>query len=680
MKTIGLVTYTKNSQVAIFLKNNLLSIFAGYAEIHLYSMDQLATPDVITDDIILVMIDKQVLQLKEYVVDTKQIVVVKRTTSASRIYDIFSIPAETKVLVVNDTAETTLETTMLLYRLGINHLNLIPYEVNAKYPNVEIAITPGEGKHVPKSMPVIIDIGQRYIDISTFIEIINKLEITDDEVSRRLMKYSDDIVSLDTGIKKQYKQLTTKNRELSSVINLSHEGILLINNEQKISLYNRSLETIFNITDNFLDQTWTRLFSPDIIQILSQDIVEDELMDYKGKSLIVNKSSVEYFGKTAGRYYIFREVTYIRKLEEALAKQIHTRGMLARYHFTDIIAQSDQMLKCIKFAKKAALSDLTVLIIGESGTGKELLAQSIHNASSRSKQPFVAFNCAAVPETLMESELFGYVGGTFTGALKEGKAGLFEQANHGTIFLDEIGDMPYTMQAKLLRVLQEQQVMRIGSNRITGIDVRIIAATNHDLRDKIKHGTFRADLYYRLNVLPMLVPSLRDRKDDILYLLRYFLQEHKSDEIFIQEAAIKCIVQYEWPGNIRELYNAAAYISFMGENTVELEHLPAYLLQHKQDFEELLGTLRQQDATLNCQFVLAALAKLSSLNVGAGRKSICEFLARSGISLTEGEIRRILIELNEEQLIHSGVGRHGSQISTKGKEFLGWLENRSELL
>ncbi|WDC84728.1 sigma 54-interacting transcriptional regulator [Caloramator sp. mosi_1] len=190
-----------------------------------------------------------------------------------------------------------------------------------------------------------------------------------------------------------------------------------------------------------------------------------------------------------------------------------------------IITNSPKMKECINIAKKIAKSDYTVLINGESGTGKEMIAQSIHNYSNRSIYPFVAVNCAALPENLLESELFGYEKGAFTGALKEGKIGLFEIANNGTIFLDEIGDMPLKLQTRLLRVLQEKQIMRVGSDNIINVNVRVIAATNKDLKKLVDEGLFREDLYYRINVLPISLPPLRERKEDIMPLLESFLKE-----------------------------------------------------------------------------------------------------------------------------------------------------------
>ena len=207
----------------------------------------------------------------------------------------------------------------------------------------------------------------------------------------------------------------------------------------------------------------------------------DEVIKFNNKYLNVNKYNIESFGRVTGYYFCIQEITYIRKLEQNLSKKLREKGQVARYTFDDIKTVSLKMERTKELGMKIAKSDYTVLITGESGTGKELMAQSIHNASPRHSQPFIAINCAAMPENLLESELFGYEEGAFTGALKGGKKGLFEQANNGTIFLDEIGDMPIYLQSKLLRVLQENQVMRVGGENVIDIDVRVIAATNKNL-------------------------------------------------------------------------------------------------------------------------------------------------------------------------------------------------------
>ena len=305
-----------------------------------------------------------------------------------------------------------------------------------------------------------------------------------------------------------------------------------------------------------------------------------------------------------------------------------------------------------------AASGLTVLIAGESGTGKELLAQSIHNASPRKSQPFVAVNCAAVPEALLESELFGYEGGAFTGALREGKRGLFEQAHGGTVFLDEVGDMPLALQARLLRVLQEKQLTRLGSGQVLNVDIRVVAATHLDLRQLVEAGRFRQDLYYRLHVLPLVVPPLRERREDILPLLSFFLGEQGRPQLATDAGAQAALLAYSWPGNIRELQNVAAYGAFAAGERLGEADLPYYVRESPRAED----AFRRHEAWPLAQRVLACLATGS-----AGRKAIGARLEEQGCEASEGEVRRALEWLQSWGLAEAQTGRGGSRLTEKGR-------------
>jgi len=251
--------------------------------------------------------------------------------------------------------------------------------------------------------------------------------------------------------------------------------------------------------------------------------------------------------------------------------------------FDHIVGNSEVILQAKALAKKVASSASTVLILGESGTGKELFARAIHHSSPRGQMPFVAINCAAIPDHLLESELFGYDEGAFTGAKRGGKPGKFQLANKGTLFLDEIGDMPLHLQAKLLRVLQEKRIDRLGSNTPVELDVRVIAATHRDLESKVLEGTFRQDLYYRLNVIPVIVPTLRERKDDLVltaeYMVKKWSEKLQKQTPVMSDDFIKSLLGHNWPGNVRELENAIEYaVNVCDEKILERYHLPKRIL------------------------------------------------------------------------------------------------------
>ncbi|QRG67463.1 sigma-54 interaction domain-containing protein [Brevibacillus choshinensis] len=276
------------------------------------------------------------------------------------------------------------------------------------------------------------------------------------------------------------------------------------------------------------------------------------------------------------------------ELDAELEKSCHIQeekpeASIAPVYFAQLIGAETGMRDVIVKAKKVTNSISTVLVRGESGTGKELLARAIHSESTRSRYPFVAINCAAIPETLLESELFGYEGGAFTGSRREGKPGKFELAHKGTIFLDEVGDIPLALQPKLLRVLQEKTVDRVGGVKTIGIDVRVIAATHRDLEQMVKEGTFREDLYYRLNVIPLRLRPLRERRQDIPLYLQHFLHRYSTllqkNRCQLEAGMVERLIEYDWPGNIRQLENAVEYMVNMAEGErIGLEDAPDYLL------------------------------------------------------------------------------------------------------
>lgn len=281
------------------------------------------------------------------------------------------------------------------------------------------------------------------------------------------------------------------------------------------------------------------------------------------RDVYVSAAPIMSNGELKGSVAVLQDFTETRRLTKELdqAKQI-IRNLEAKYSFEDIKGQNPVVLNAIEKARLAAATPATVLLQGESGTGKELFAHAIHNASSRKYSKFVRVNCMAINEGILESELFGYSGGAFTGALKSGKAGYFEMADGGTIFLDEIGEISLATQAKLLRVLQEKEIVRVGDSKVVPVDVRVIAATNINLEQAIEDKSFRKDLYYRLNVIPIQTPALREHKDDIKELVMGIIQ--KQNQVFgrsvqdISDESLNFISKYDWPGNIRELENYIA--------------------------------------------------------------------------------------------------------------------------
>ncbi len=302
----------------------------------------------------------------------------------------------------------------------------------------------------------------------------------------------------------------------------------------------------------------------------------------KRKDVIVNVSPIVINGELKGSVGVIHDISEISRLTEELQKANQLlRHLRAKYTFADIIGSSAKIKEVINKAKKASQTPATVLLRGESGTGKELFAHAIHNESSRNKGQFIRVNCPAIPDTLLESELFGYQEGAFTGARRGGKKGLFLEANHGTIFLDEIARLNFTLQAKILRVLQEREFIPIGGNETVAIDVRFIVATNADLEQEVEKGNFREDLYYRLNVFPIYIPPLRERKEDIPelvnHMIRRFNQEYGRMVEGVTKEALTILQDYNWPGNIRELENVigrAIIEAGFSSKILQVSHFP----------------------------------------------------------------------------------------------------------
>jgi PAS domain S-box-containing protein len=302
----------------------------------------------------------------------------------------------------------------------------------------------------------------------------------------------------------------------------------------------------------------------------------------KKRDVVVNVAPILVDGELRGSVGVVRDVSEITRLSEELEQQKQlVRRLTSKYTFAEIVTDSPVMKQAVEQAMRAAETLATVLLRGESGTGKELFAHAIHNASSRRGGQFIRVNCAAIADTLLESELFGYADGAFTGARKGGKHGLFEEANGGTIFLDEIGEVSISLQAKLLRVLQEKEIVRVGEAKPVTINARVIAATNAPLEDLITRGGFREDLYYRLNVVPIVIPPLRHRTEDVpalvAHLIEKFNAEYGRNVQGISPAAMQALFEYRWPGNVRELENIvgrAMIAMAMGDTTIESRFLP----------------------------------------------------------------------------------------------------------
>lgn len=382
------------------------------------------------------------------------------------------------------------------------------------------------------------------------------------------------------------KREEQKNAErVRAILNSIHDGVIAISEHGMISLCNPSAEKLLGITaDRALGRDIQEVVPElDLACMLRENKSEFAVLKNIGnRQLVVNKVSVRVKGDVAGAVCTIQDVQQLQRIEQKIRREIHDKGLIAKFTFEDILGDSITLRRAVERAQRFAQTDASILIVGETGTGKELFAQSIHNYSNRREGPFVAINCAALPETLLESELFGYEEGTFTGAKKGGKKGLFQVAHKGTIFLDEIDRMPIHVQSRLLRVVQEKEVRPLGSSRIIPIDVRIIAATQEDLWTKVSKGLFLRDLYYRLNVLCLHIPPLREREGDVALLAEYFIQHFSSSYHKrvppLTPSALHHLLQYSWPGNVRELQSFCERYCLLADEDPDVDHLVQEIL------------------------------------------------------------------------------------------------------
>jgi transcriptional regulator with PAS, ATPase and Fis domain len=418
-----------------------------------------------------------------------------------------------------------------------------------------------------------------------------------------------------------------------TILEIAYDGIVVIDKDAKVTMLSKAYAMFLGIKEEevigkhvteVIENTRMHIVletgQPEVAQLHR---IRDSYMIATRIPIIRNGAIVGAVGKI-----VFRNLKDLNSLYNTVSKMEkeleHYKGEIkqlnkASYSFDNIIGKSKEIQEVKDMARKAASTDSNVLILGESGTGKEVFAHAIHKASKRSFGPFVKINCAAIPTDLLESELFGYEGGAFTGAKKEGKMGKFEIADGGTIFLDEIGDMPLHMQAKLLRVLQEKEVEKIGAAKPKSINVRIIAATNQGLKPMIAEGKFRADLFYRLNVLKINIPALRDRKSDIETLSYYILDKinNRLGKYIrnISKEAKEYLKNYKWVGNVRELENVIerAVNLIDNEDVIQAKHLP----------KEITGQTLQKEIKSLEEILMEAekQAIIDSIIVSKGNKS-----------------------------------------------------------
>jgi len=674
MLSMTLLSLTANTAIAT--QKQLKEIFGDMVDIKSTCFEELMPGSKISDTLVVVTSHTIELMALESIMPGTKTVFADRIVNIEAVSKLYEVPEGSSVLVVNKLYDTASQAIDQLIGAGISHIQFHPY-----YPGMETwnkdckyVVTFGEKQLIPDQEFEVIDLGIRPIDINTCIRISMELGIYES------VKHTLTSVFFRPSLQLLYhSQEYSKNlfltEKLQQLLNIFKSGIVLLDRNRKISFYNYKAQQLLCIKDNSSSHIKSIL---DKIKASGKDF----FYSINGKSchIEINNNSL---GKDLGTIITIDDIRNIERIEKSYRFSIHERGLVAEYRFTDILHKSKVMEQLIMKAKQFAKSNSTILIEGESGTGKELLAQAIHNASERSGEAFVAVNFAALSENLCESELFGYEDGAFTGAKKGGKLGLFAIAHKGTIFLDEIGDASINIQKKVLRVIQERQVLPVGGSQVIPVNIRIIAATNRDLQTMVNEGTFRQDLFYRLSVLPLRIPSLRERAEDIFLLFINILRNQFQVDLEMFPDDLKMELEYyKWPGNVRELRNTAEYMSNFIQLNMDWKEELLNVMRNKINktvaekdttAEKIIRSLEEHSQIENYINILKAL---DSPPFKWTRKCLCNELEKSGISISESQIKRHLLTLKEFELVQSKTG-DGTYIKDMGRVVINQFERET---
>lgn len=660
---------------------NQINYFLGDSiKINLYSFEE-GGFTFFEEKLILLSVNLKYEEILKMCNSDAQIIIPNLTFEKSSFEKICKINKNETVFVYNLSKSMALETIAIIYRLGVDIPNLIPcYPEMKKIPENSIVLTPGEKLNIEAKNCKITDLEYRIIDLSSIADIAMKLNLERLIQEDLVKKFMDKIVPISYITEKLLVTQTKLENQFDFLLSAIDDGIIGVSNDGIVQFYSHVAREILSINGNEMIGKYIGEYvkSLDFDQIIKKEVPYFQKL-IKVNNIDINME-VKYTHISVFNGFIIK-VSKFHQAEKKQAKlraQLMSSGNVSKYNFDDIIGCSDSIKNTKKIAYKMAQSDSSILIIGESGTGKELFAQSIHSASRRSQGPFVAVNCSTFQEGLLQSELFGYDEGAFTGARKGGKIGLFELANKGTIFLDEIGEMDLNSQATLLRVIQEKQIRRVGSDKIIDVDIRIIAATNRDLKKLVCENKFRKDLFYRLNVLPLKIAPLRNRNEDVFLIFESF-KKNLDVKFSLSDELVEVFKTYSWEGNIRELRNLVEYCSYLDKSTIEIYDLPEYMLEsikhkdyclelsNKNDIKNISNLKRDLRDYI---FVLEKINNAYVLKQRIGRRKIYEYALEEKIFLTEQQIRSILIELQEFGFVKILSGRGGSVITEKGILFL----------
>lgn len=688
MKTLCLVSHSPS--VALELREQLNKALSCYVNVTSWSMDTEKDPP--TADLYVASFLSVYREAQRKLPSGVQMIRAKRFFNPVHFQKLLSIPSGTRVLIAANSRLSCAVSLRALKQFGITHISYVMHDPLRPVPESEgirIALVAGANKAIPEYVDTIIDIGVKDLSITTYMQIVQLLNIPARVIDKLVFKYVSGLFDITC---KYY----LSEKIMHSIVQGVDDGIFVINEDGLISMSNQSASKLFPGSDIGPGKPLSGLFPglPLPLPLPEDYFLCDNVVECHGQYYVINVEACRE--REVGAIVMVKPASRVQELDGIVRHELRRGGNRARHSFKDILTEDDQMVETIRLAERFARTRLAVLLEGESGVGKELFAHAVHAASPQAQYPFVAINLAAMPENLVESELFGYIEGAFTGARKGGQRGLFEEAHKGTIFLDEVGDAPLTLQTKLLRVLETNEVRRVGGKDSVAIDVRVIAATNNNLSKMVREQTFRADLFFRLCACPLHITPLRKRTADIFLLTKHFSRLIRGNPIELEHELKTFFAEYPWPGNVRELQNVISYITNLlsKKERAGLRHLPQYLLQDtrlKQEkdvwddaprgavsmssagadagFPAWLTRLKAQNRDKLSQLILRCLHE-GWFGRASGRSSILAALHEREHFVTQYELRTCIDILRNAGFLHIGKTRQGCAITPAGKSFL----------
>jgi len=603
-----------------------------------------------------------------------------RTVSRTGYELVAAISAGEQVCLLDETLDMARHMAGVLLQEGIRHLDIVPVSArNIDLCRDKLVIVLGQSAIGPEAPRQIVNIGGSLLDVGTILDLGFRLGLGMLLNKQNIRESYCELMTTNVGLAEVIGRTNRNDGFLDILLRATEVGIVGVDAEKRVFAYNERARSILGLSrEELLGEDAAALLPrlPFGSVLETKSPIKDGSSREGGREVLHAVDPILHSGLLYGAVAVLKPAADEEGRPAAGKERMISAGYRARYTFGDISGSSAAMARCKAIARRMAVSASSVLISGESGTGKEMFAQAIHNASGRRGQSFVAVNCGALPESLLESELFGYEEGAFTGARKGGKRGLFELAQRGTLFLDEIGEMPLNLQMRLLRVLEEREIMRLGSDRLIAIDIRVIAATNRDLREMVERGCFREDLYYRLAVLPLNIPPLRERPEDIPVLLREF-QRLYDFHFELSSEAEAAFLHHCFRGNCRELRNYVEFIANLGLKRVEAGDLPF------SPEESSIAGDRQPEATApkaTCadasddarvkRLLLEELEAAFAAGRRLGRRSLSVKVRGRGLFLGEQEVRVRLRDLEAEGFVRIYPGKGGTVITEAGRAFV----------